>query len=223
MQKSPVFIQKVYERFEDVLLLYVPPNLTGKFQPLDVSVNSVFKGKVKGVYQQWVTNDYLNGGDGRQTLTKTNKESKDQLFGWVHQGWSLTDTDTVLRGWQEARLLRAWDVEAQDEASKLFEEGQLFPAKKEGRGFEMTAAPSGNDAALGASADDADADFAVNDDDSEEEDLAAMMEDLCRSDGGSDSDGGCDSAQEDEFHLLEYVPKRREGKRTSQVPKKLVH
>ena len=36
VQKSPVFIQKVYERFEDVLLLLcVPPNLTGKFQPLD--------------------------------------------------------------------------------------------------------------------------------------------------------------------------------------------
>ena len=69
---------------------------------------------------------------------------------------------------------------------------------------------------------DDDADFAIIDDDDEEEDLVAMMEDLCRGDSGSDNDGGCDSAHEDEFYLPEYVPKRREGKRSSQVPKKLV-
>ena len=59
-------------------------------------MNSVFKDKVKGVYQQWVTNEYLNSGDGSQAVMKTNKDSKEQLFGWVQQGWSLTDTATVL-------------------------------------------------------------------------------------------------------------------------------
>ena len=240
VQISPVFIQKVQQRFEDVLLLHVPPNLTGKFQPLDVAVNSVFKGKVKSVYHQWVTNDFINSGADRQNLNpvlmKTNKDSKTLLFDWVGQGWSLTDTATVLRGWQEAGLLKAWDVQAQDEASKLLEEGLLFPAKKEGRGFEMTAVPNSTDAALGVNNDDDeivyeddygamddDADFAIiDDDDEEEEDLVAMMEDLCRGDSGSDNDGGCDSAHEDEFYLPEYVPKRRECKRSSQVPKNLV-
>ncbi|KAL4514461.1 hypothetical protein Ndes2526A_g03933 [Nannochloris sp. 'desiccata'] len=199
----------------------------------------VLKGKVKIVFSQWVTNAHINSGTDSQDLNsllmRTNKDSKEQLFDWVHQGWS--DTDTVIRGWLEAGLLEAFNVEAQDEASKLFEEGLLFPAKKEGRGFEMTAVPTGTDAALGASnddeivyeddygAEDNDADFEIiDDDDEEEEDLIAMMEDLCRGDSGGDDDGDCDSAHEDDVCLPRYAPKARgEGKRTSQVPKKLLH
>ena len=76
-------------------------------------------------------------------------------------------------------------MEAQYEAPKLFEEGLLFPAKKEGRAFEMTAVPNGTDA-LGASNDDDD-DFESSDDDEEEEeeDLVAMIEELCRITGGT--------------------------------------
>ncbi|KAG7669886.1 hypothetical protein KSW81_008030 [Nannochloris sp. 'desiccata'] len=183
---------------------------------------------------------HINSGTDNQDLNsllmRTNKDSKEQLFDWVHQGWSDTDTATVIRGWLEAGLLEAFNVEAQDEASKLFEEGLLFPAKKEGRGFEMTAVPTGTDAALGASnddeivyeddygAEDDDADFEIIDDDEEEEDLIAMMEDLCRGDSGGDDDGDCDSAHEDDVCLPRYAPKARgEGKRTSQVPKKLLH
>ena len=49
--------QKVLEavRLEcpDVILLFVPPNLTSKFQPLDAAINGTFKLVTKHIYAEW--------------------------------------------------------------------------------------------------------------------------------------------------------------------------
>ena len=53
VHKDKTFLEAVRLECPDVILLFVPPNLTSKFQPLDVAINGPFKLKIKHVYAEW--------------------------------------------------------------------------------------------------------------------------------------------------------------------------
>ena len=233
VQKSAEFRDAVYSEFPEVMLLYVPPNLTGKFQPLDVAVNSVFKQKVKFVFSVWATEEYMRKknegkrGDDLLMSVKMNKDTKMQLFKWIHDGWRLVEEETIKRGWREAGLLKAFEADMQDRAVDMENSEdpnkKLWP-RKEGSA-DLKAVPKGIDAALGANyektGDETDEIEGYNFTEKERAELETLADCLGDCEVESDEDGGGD-IDEDEACMASYWRRERgEGKRPSKPPQKL--
>jgi hypothetical protein len=146
VQATEDFRNTVRRKFPNVVLAYLPPNLTGKLQPLDVSVNSSFKQQVKTVYGLHFAQKDVN----TSILQGSNKYRKSALIEWVHKGWANVKESTVVEGWRKAGLLEAWNADKKKEAMQLMEDGKLFPTVgKEGRRFETQPIPKGFDTAMG--------------------------------------------------------------------------
>jgi hypothetical protein len=147
VQATQKFRLEVQSKFPDVILSYLPPNLTGKLQPLDVSINSNFKQHIKRVFGEYaIQQDF----DETFYLDGMTKERKRLAIDWIHQGWTSVKEETVVKAWKKAGLLDAWKHDVIRDAMDMFEEHKLFP-KKQGSlsGFEMQPIPVGFDAPVG--------------------------------------------------------------------------
>lgn len=172
-QKSPAFIDAVKRLSEDIILLYVPPNLTGQFQPLDVAVNSTFKRQVKDAYGQWAGKEVMKQRQAGVSLASIHldleglKKRKSCCIQWASEGWNRVKTADVILGWQKVGLLNAWDANVQEQAQEALLAGTLFPMKPSG-GMDIQPIPDGIDAPLGANEDltEEEEDFDVVSDDS---------------------------------------------------------
>lgn len=134
-------------KFPEVILCYLPPNLTGKLQPLDVAINSNFKQQIKTIFGMYAAEQSVHETFFLDGMTK---ERKRLAIDWIHQGWSAVKEETVVKAWKKSGLLEAWNIDVINEAMDLFEQGKLFPRKQaDVRGFELQPVPIRFDAALG--------------------------------------------------------------------------
>ena len=101
------FRNAVKQKYGDyVRLMYLPPNMTSKVQPLDVSVNSQLKQKVRSIFGRRVAEEYLaskenqDGDLGRWIYKGLNKNRKQVLVDVVNEAWHGITATTVNTGWQ---------------------------------------------------------------------------------------------------------------------------
>ena len=157
VQKSPEFREKVKEAFPTVILQYVPPNLTGVYQPLDVAVNGVFKKYLRDIFGEWAVEDVqrqLQSGVplADVELSTDMKERKKLLPKWVKAAWDRVSREEVISGWEKAGLLKAWDPEVQSAAVQRMLRGELFPVVAGTSAVDTQPVPEGEDDAEGAHA-----------------------------------------------------------------------
>jgi hypothetical protein len=108
------------------ILLYVPPNLTGQFQPLDVAVNSSLEAKFMKSYGMWAQNYVLQQAREQRKagvsyeeafrnvkLMDSTRAQKCDMCHWLSDAWDRVSTAEVTKAWEKAGLLRAWDDDFQ--------------------------------------------------------------------------------------------------------------
>ena len=61
--------------------LFIPAGLTSKLQPLDISVNKVFKNSYKKKYTEYVVTQSENFFNG------VKKPSRDDILNWIDEIW----------------------------------------------------------------------------------------------------------------------------------------
>lgn len=122
-----------------VKLRFLPPNMTHKLQPLDVSINSALKAKTKAVFsieRGRKIAKLIEEHEGDATLVekiveiekaRKPKVKRQDAIDCTYKAWEQIETSLVLKAWQDSLILDAWDYEVQDKALKMFENGTLFP------------------------------------------------------------------------------------------------
>ena len=144
VQPTAEFKSAVEDKFKGkVKLRFLPPNMTHKLQPLDVSINSALKTKTKAVYSfeygkkiadlisQSTEDDSL-----AEQIVQIEKRTKPKVkiedaIDCTYKAWQQIETSLVQKSWLDSTILDAWDVEVQEEALRLFENGLLFPKDPE--------------------------------------------------------------------------------------------
>jgi hypothetical protein len=146
-EQSESWITKVQAADPNLILLWLPPNMTGDLQPLDVNFNWPFKARYKpelarlkmrqkaaqpAIQQQNGTTP--RGDSAAQKL-------KEVVIKAIISAYKLVPKDQTEKGWTNAGKYvyednkvsgrpagyhSAWDPETQDEAVKAFEAGTLF-------------------------------------------------------------------------------------------------
>lgn len=226
LQKSEDFIKQVKAKFPNVLLLYVPPNLTGKFQPLDVAVNGNFKEHLRNIYGVWAAQSVVEQREsgvavGNIQLGAKMKERKQVLPDWTVEAWNKVPRQEVMRGWKESGLVKAWDPTVQQAAVERMTTGQLFPVAK-GGGIDTQPVPKGVDGPDGSHAledpyNDDDT-YKSDDDEDDEEEGGDETTDEDEDDEGAEKDGGVKLAKG-----LPATYERAEGSRRVKTPAYLLN
>jgi hypothetical protein len=132
--------------------------------------------------------------------------------------WERVPTEEVLRGWEQAGLLKAWDSSIVEEAANRMEKGDLFPKVPAGTGFNTQPVPEGDDEAEGAHADEDEAqeEWEVG---SEEEDSELQVTSGSSSSSDGSSSGGSES--DEEGLAVAVAVERAPGRREVRLPGKL--
>ena len=110
-QRTNSFIQRARSLSKDLILLYLPPKLTGELQPLDVAVNATFKAMVKAEYgrqqMSWIKKKYgsVHHLTSKDEIRNTfDDKGEYDIFGLSH----MDQTD-------EMDDVSQWDVETDTE------------------------------------------------------------------------------------------------------------
>ena len=135
---SEEFLQYARDNHPRAILLYIPANYTAFLQPLDITVNYVFKQKLTRLAATWLSEQVqiqlrANGGDVTKIKIDTTLTAiKGPFVGWVAKAIAeLKDRkDVVLRGWTESRLAEALTLGRESkeykDAAALEDEGKSF-------------------------------------------------------------------------------------------------
>ena len=126
----------VKTHYPQLILLFVPASFTPYLQPLDVAVNSTFKGYISDFCSQWfaqkVAQQLLDGKHGSNVeMDLTLKGLKQPFCHFLSEALKkmAKNKKELSRAWVETGLLDAWGpqrIELFDEAMELEEEGKLF-------------------------------------------------------------------------------------------------
>ena len=79
----------------------IPGGLTKILQPLDLTVNRVFKSKVRERWERWMS-------EGLHSFTKTGRMRKAtyaDVANWVKDAWDAVDAGIIQRAFLEAKLV----------------------------------------------------------------------------------------------------------------------
>ena len=82
-------------------LAIIPGGLTCKLQPLDLTVNRVFKDRMRYIWEKWMT-------EGDHTFTKSGRmrrASYQEVCAWVGQAWKEVPTSVIQSGFRRGGLL----------------------------------------------------------------------------------------------------------------------
>ena len=95
-------------------LAVIPGGLTGKLQPLDLTVNRSFKSRLRDKWEQWMlTNihEYTRSG-------KIKKASYEEICRWIDEAWNGITVDCVINGFKAMYIST---VEETDENTSIIE------------------------------------------------------------------------------------------------------
>jgi len=146
---TPSWITQVQERDPDLVLLWLPPNMTGDLQPLDVNFNRPFKATYRPalarlkLYQSQekakTGEDTLKGSTSRADSSA--HKLKDVVIKAIIAAYKSVPKDQIEKGWTKAGKFvyeennvpdhgsgyhSAWDTHTQNEAVTAFNTGTLF-------------------------------------------------------------------------------------------------
>ena len=117
-----VFKGQTTERYTDFLRenhlvnVLVPPNLTHKFQPLDINVNGVAKGFLKDKFQKWYTDQIQKQVDDGKGVYEVDIDTRLSRMKPIHAQWLISLYDKlrnseqlIVNGFKAASILEALD------------------------------------------------------------------------------------------------------------------
>jgi len=78
-------------------------------------VNSVFKSSYKTSYSIWASRNIDESGQINLAISKI----KEHQLSWILEAWKSVSKKTVLQGWTEAGLEKAFDKETQRRSAKV--------------------------------------------------------------------------------------------------------
>ena len=133
-------IRKVFKTDHDTILGVIPGGLTKKLQPLDITVNRVFKLHIRQAWEDWMS-------EGLHTYTATGRMRRAthaEVCEWVLSAWKAVKPSTIVNGFIKAKIIRGAEEEEQEDqeqdagdAEGLREElAALFCSDSEDSDFE---------------------------------------------------------------------------------------
>lgn len=109
--------------YPDILVLYVPPNCTGKLQPQDVVVQKPLKGGIKAAFREYQVTKFREAvRTGNYTALCDFRISviKPYTPAWLHAGWKRVadDVEMVRKGWAKCGLIGVFQPETRSATLK---------------------------------------------------------------------------------------------------------
>ena len=94
-------VRRLFKTQHDTILAVIPGGLTKKLQPLDITVNRVFKLHIRESWEQWMA-------EGLHTYTKTGKMRRAthaEVCNWVLEAWKAVKVSTIVNGFIKATII----------------------------------------------------------------------------------------------------------------------
>lgn len=86
-------------------VVIIPGGMTGQLQPLDISINKSFKGRIRKQYDEWLINN-----DHSYTKTgKIKKVSESTLVEWVDKAWKEVPNELIKKSFLKCCITNADD------------------------------------------------------------------------------------------------------------------
>ena len=146
---TPSWITQVQERDPDLVLLWLPPNMTGDLQPLDVNFNRPFKATYRPALARlklYQSQEKAKTGEDTQKGSTSRADSsahklKDVVIKAIIAAYKSVPKDQIEKGWTKAGKFvyeendvpdrgsgyhSAWDTHTQNETITAFNTGTLF-------------------------------------------------------------------------------------------------
>ena len=147
-EEGSSWIAQVQAKDPNLILLWLPPNMTGDLQPLDVNFNRPYKAEYRSVLGalKMKQSEEPQEEDQPERQKTPREESraqrlKDVVIRAIIHAYNSVDTDQVEKGWTKAGkfvyedsevsglqpgYLSAWDPQTQSDAIASFNAGTLF-------------------------------------------------------------------------------------------------
>jgi hypothetical protein len=110
--ESVSWITKVQAADKNLILLWLPPNMTGDLQPLDVNFNRPFKSRYKKILYE--LRHPPGGAGGAQPIVA--KKVKDEVIKAIIKAYNSVPKEQIVTGWTEAGKFVYEDNEKSAEA-----------------------------------------------------------------------------------------------------------
>jgi hypothetical protein len=132
VHKSKEFREFIRKYYDNILLVFIPPNCTSKLQVADVALNYSFKHGIKYRYDEWAGLEIY-----KQLVAKRNQLKletgmliiKPLLLNWATESWRLLENrgDLIMKGWFKCMdsILDPFNTEVQNKAMTKMIQGQL--------------------------------------------------------------------------------------------------
>ena len=130
-------IREKFKVHHDTILDITPAGLMKKLQPLDITVNRVFKLHIRQAWEIW-----MSKGLHEYTATgRMKRATYGEVCGWVLDAWEAVKATTIINGFIKAKIIQGSaqsDDNIEDtDSSRLREEmGALFCSDSEDEDFE---------------------------------------------------------------------------------------
>lgn len=132
VHKSREFRDFIRKYYPDIILVYIPPNCTGKLQVADVALNYSFKHGIKYRYEEWSCNEIFNQLESKSETLKFDTGMhiiKPLVLNWAVESWRSLENrpELIIQGWIKCmtRILDPYNEDVQDKATANILSGTL--------------------------------------------------------------------------------------------------
>jgi hypothetical protein len=99
-------------------VVFVPANWTAILQPMDLSVNAAYKRALSQQFNYWLTDQILQQLKAKVPLHRISIDDsfptlKKELLQWVIAAHNCIGSNTIIKGFEKAGILRAWETSLQ--------------------------------------------------------------------------------------------------------------
>ena len=124
-------IRNVFKTQHDTILGVIPGGLTKKLQPLDITVNRVFKLHIRVGSVDDGGPSYLHGD------VEDAASHHAEVCNWVLSAWKAVKPSTIINGFIKAKIISGDEEESDEDSAELDAEmAALFNSDSEGSDFE---------------------------------------------------------------------------------------